>query len=262
MKFIILMILLSSSSLLSLDEIKNCEFVTYKVTGKTRKEILESMEANTPVVKNFFGQTERTWSYKCNDLTFTCKVTMPEWEDEGLDDKLTEYWEKFYNSLILHEQGHVNITYNEFTRAKQIAKNKSCKEAEKVYSRAVKRINRMQLEHDRITDHGVKQGAVFSGSDSSDLFFAISYSPSTGAYGYAKNYSTKEEAETSAKGYCKETDCIIVAWAKNACVSLATSPKRAYGGAWGTSQKIAEKKALKLCSKYDNECRIATSVCK
>jgi predicted secreted Zn-dependent protease len=249
-------------TLVSLDDINNSEIVFYKVKGKTRKEILKSMEKNTPVVKKFFGQTVRTWNYKCNNLTYSNKVTMPKWDDKNASDEVKEYWEKFYNALILHEQGHVDITINEFNKAIDLAKNKSCKEAESIFKKSISEIERLQTEYDKETDHGINQGAVFGYTDASDYYHAISFSQNTGKFGYAKNYDSREEAEKLATRYCESNDCIIAAWSKNACVSLATSPRNSYGGAWGISAKDSEKKAIELCSNYDKECRIIKTICK
>jgi len=212
------------------------------------------------VKDGYFGSTERTWSYKCSELNFSCRLTMPQWEDDGSSPELTEYWENFYNALILHEQGHVDITHREFTKAKRLAKNKSCKQAEKIYKHTEKLIDRLQKEHDRKTNHGITQGAVFSGSDT-NLFQSISFSPSTGSYGFAKNYQNRQEAESAANSYCGQEDCLIVAWAQNACVSIATSPSNAYGGSWDTKPKQAEKKAKALCQKYDSDCKVMKTIC-
>jgi serine/threonine-protein kinase len=93
-------------------------------------------------------------------------------------------------------------------------------------------------------------------------FGAIAYSPSTGANGWAYDYTSRGEAESIALTNCRKyaNDCVIPVWFRNACGALATGPK-GYGSGWGTDRSIAEKYALQSCGQHSSGCTVQRWVC-
>ncbi|MEL7429205.1 MAG: DUF4189 domain-containing protein [Pseudomonadota bacterium] len=96
-------------------------------------------------------------------------------------------------------------------------------------------------------------------------YASIAYSKKTGAYGYALNKSSKGEARRVAKSECAKhaRDCRSVAWTKLACVSLVTDVGGGYGASFGSNKGIANRDAMKKCSKYpsNKECKPLFAVC-
>jgi hypothetical protein len=89
------------------------------------------------------------------------------------------------------------------------------------------------------------------------LWGAVAYSGSTGAYGYAVDMKSKREAETQAFRNCGN-DCDLVKSFRDACGAIAVKAKRA-SPETGASRAIAEKKALAKCG--DSECSVAVWAC-
>ena len=74
----------------------------------------------------------------------------------------------------------------------------------------------------------------------------VMYSPATGAFGWANNANSRDEASDLAMNYCKQyggTDCKEAVWASNQCVALAKSDTSWHGGLGQTIQ-AAEQDAI------------------
>jgi serine/threonine-protein kinase len=87
-----------------------------------------------------------------------------------------------------------------------------------------------------------------------DSFAAIAYSPATGTYGLAYNYSSRESAEKAALEDCGEQDAQITCWVKKGFCALALgNDKSCWGVGWsygnGASTDKARKFALDDCRK-------------
>jgi len=95
-----------------------------------------------------------------------------------------------------------------------------------------------------------------------DLFGAIAYSPSSRAFGWAKDFGSQYEAENAAMNECykRAGDCRVAVWFQNACGSVASGPE-GWGADWGESFREAERKATRLCSDYSHGCAIVTTQC-
>ncbi len=93
-----------------------------------------------------------------------------------------------------------------------------------------------------------------------NYYGAISYSPSTGAYGYSYDYNSKSSARHAARKQCGYRNCKNSLWFRNACGALAVGSS-GYGTSWGNSRSSAKRKALRSCRKYSRNCTIRKSVC-
>ncbi len=108
---------------------------------------------------------------------------------------------------------------------------------------------------------------VAQAQPSSDLFGAISYSPSTKVYSSATGLS-RQEAEQSALYSCRQQsrakDCTVPLWFKNAWGALAVGSNGAYGTGWGydtnhpgRGKSIAARYAVQTCKNYGGvNCRV------
>jgi serine/threonine-protein kinase len=94
---------------------------------------------------------------------------------------------------------------------------------------------------------------------------AISYSTSTGATGWSKDYANQGAAERRANTECERysgsQDCKTVVWVRNACAVLATADNRAYGWAWNVNQTTATQRALEECSQRGSTCKVRHIIC-
>ena len=104
--------------------------------------------------------------------------------------------------------------------------------------------------------------AIPSMTLAADLFGAISYSASTKAHGWSKDFPTRQAAEKAAVASCAKhaEDCKSVLWFKNACGALATGPKGS-GWAWDQTQQAADMSAINACAKHSTACTVKRRVC-
>lgn len=93
-----------------------------------------------------------------------------------------------------------------------------------------------------------------------DYYGAISYSPSTGKYGYSYDYNYRSGAESAARNQCARRDCSTLLWFRNACGSLAVG-RNGYGSGWGSNRARAKREALKSCRRYTGGCRVVNTIC-
>ncbi|MBW4613122.1 MAG: protein kinase [Desmonostoc vinosum HA7617-LM4] len=107
-------------------------------------------------------------------------------------------------------------------------------------------------------------------SATTDVFGAISYSPSKRIYGSA-TASSREAAENDAREDCEQKsgvkDCAVPVWFKNAWGALAVGSNGAYGSGWGYNRRnpslgrlAAERYAIQTCQRYKGtNCRVVFS---
>ena len=99
-----------------------------------------------------------------------------------------------------------------------------------------------------------------------DRHAAIAHSRRTGATGQSANYATREGAERRALNECRAGDCVIVAWAQNACAALAEGRDGEIASAYAGSRQEAIRLALDRCSYRGSDprrfkCRLVCAVC-
>jgi hypothetical protein len=94
-------------------------------------------------------------------------------------------------------------------------------------------------------------------SPKKQLWGAIAYSSTTGAFGYAVDQPTKRSAEIAAFRQCSG-DCDVIKTFRSTCGAIADADRHF---AWdtGASREIAEMKARKKCG--DRSCRTAVWAC-
>lgn len=96
-----------------------------------------------------------------------------------------------------------------------------------------------------------------------DYYGAIAYSPSTGADGWAKDHPSRRAAQRAAVEACSRhaEDCRPLFWFKNGCGALAVGADAKAGWGWGTTQKLADREAMKACGKQVKGCKVTRQVC-
>jgi len=98
-------------------------------------------------------------------------------------------------------------------------------------------------------------------------FGAIAFSPSTGAYGYSFDYSSRNEAERRAIAECKARDgggdCATEIWFYDNCAALAVGASTARHAAYAADKAAASRRALEACKGRNGgaACEIKASVC-
>jgi len=99
-----------------------------------------------------------------------------------------------------------------------------------------------------------------------DSYGAIARSPSTQDKGYSWNYSNQKAAETRALSECESvssaSDCQVLVWTRNACMSIAEGSNGAAGSAWSVESTKAEALAKKVCQDYQGvNCQVTRTIC-
>lgn len=158
----------------------------YNVRGNTALEIAQSLYSQSPIIyqkKKYHGYT--SWNVKWNfnwyqypnycqittvKTTVNVKYTLPKLINySSLSSPLKQKWDKYYRALINHEEGHknfgVNSAHNIEKAILNMGKTNSCQQLEKdaniIGNNVIKSSIEQEKEYDRITNHGVTQGAVF-----------------------------------------------------------------------------------------------------
>lgn len=92
-------------------------------------------------------------------------------------------------------------------------------------------------------------------------FGAIAYSESSGRWGTSYNYKSRAEAEQAALNRCREADCAVKIWFRNACGALAVGKGNCMGWAWARNRSEAERKALDWCRRNGEDCSVTCWAC-
>ncbi|MBG0807948.1 DUF4189 domain-containing protein [Methylosinus sp. H3A] len=104
------------------------------------------------------------------------------------------------------------------------------------------------------------------------LFGAIAVETGTLITGFAKDYSSRADAERRAIAMCRRAGgsaagCKIAVWGHNSCLALATSPasgggRNSWGYAWSDDGFVSRRKAMAACSKDGGaDCKVAVTFC-
>jgi predicted secreted Zn-dependent protease len=160
---------------------------TYPVIGATSAEIHQSLEANGPkqAGRTFYGLTEFSMGYRYTPVSVApnggmCRaadvqvqigitVTLPEWErPRGVDPDLWREWRRFHRALERHEEGHVRLADDaaERLRLGLLGLRGPCDTLGDRAKALADRLSEVSaghhLDYDARTEHGVKEGAVWT----------------------------------------------------------------------------------------------------
>lgn len=156
----------------------------YKVTGSTLHEIRRSMKRNRPAhverealtewtIRTRFGVVKFQDKYRCGGFTTTTiiRMTLPQWTaPEGVSESVRTEWERYLDALKNHELGHAQFA---LSTAGQLHRRVATMgldsdpdnlkaRVEQLVSETVRAFREREREYDRLTDHGLRQGAQLS----------------------------------------------------------------------------------------------------
>lgn len=95
---------------------------------------------------------------------------------------------------------------------------------------------------------------------------AIAISTTTGAYGYAFNFNTEQQARDGALSECRKRtqaqDCRVYATFFRQCVAIARSTNNAFGWALGYPNDERPERALNECAARNGQgCKVVERFC-
>jgi predicted secreted Zn-dependent protease len=140
-------------------EIQNAKQVTYAISGDTEETLRDEMKRRGP--RGYHGYTEWFFTWNCRDISVTCTVTMPRWENDAADPGLKSKYCGYWNRLARHEQGHVDIVTRNLDAARSAVQKMDCVKAGRLFTQMIKKVSAESEKYDADTDHGAGQGAVF-----------------------------------------------------------------------------------------------------
>lgn len=247
--------------LLAEAKITKCKTAFYDIEGDSSPDLLAEMKTKNKTKGGHFAMTSYTYKINCKTLKTTCVVSLPRWTGraESTNEALNAKWDKFYDALVAHEQGHVDIFYGAMQPAESQIQSMACGPAQKHIKAEFAKQSAEQKKFDAETKHGTLKGAFFGASN----YLSMAYSPADGMLGYSYDQETQEAATERALEECKGKACKSLTWANGAkkCISLATSANKGYGSAWAEGREASEEKAMASCAKRNKGCSIRATVC-
>lgn len=161
-------------------------YVYYTVGGDSAEAIWADTLAKTPVAhegRRHVGYTRWhvNWQFWWQDKGDSCEIstvktrldvsyTLPRLRpDDALSDQTLARWNRFYDALFSHEQGHKKLgTEAALAIEKRIAgmgARRNCeqleREANAIAHSVIEEYSRLEKEYDKSTNHGVNTGATF-----------------------------------------------------------------------------------------------------
>ena len=157
----------------------------YEIAGSSAKELRRELNAKRkmlPSGKKFDAYTRWRvrWQYrwtthgpicKMKQVTTSVNITfmLPQWTNrEDADDSLRRHWDRYYTALLKHEDGHKQTGVDAATEIQtELLKLQadSCQQLETnanaLGHQIIKKYNLRDIEFDKNTNHGIKDGAVF-----------------------------------------------------------------------------------------------------
>jgi hypothetical protein len=107
---------------------------------------------------------------------------------------------------------------------------------------------------------GVSVFAAGEAAAQQDTYAAIALNKETGATGYSYRFNSRAGAEEKALQECGR-GCIVVAWVRNQCLSLATGRGYGYGYGLSANDAAAMDRAVEECRKQTDRCEVNTTIC-
>jgi predicted secreted Zn-dependent protease len=184
---LILFSCLISSAVVFSAPIVNRDNSTYEVSGLTVQEVRDQIDKLGPMhpteKKRYDGitQWDLSWKYQLSrrgkiwivtsrSVKLNIKVSVPQWVDRDKASPLVQrQWKIYQSNLVRHEQGHVNIamgaanavdkyigTYGGASSMEQMRAN-----IERNTKLLLERFRKYDVNYDKRTRHGAKQGAKF-----------------------------------------------------------------------------------------------------
>jgi len=182
---LIVLIALLSPSLVRAQDTVQIRTNYYAISGNTARELRRSINLARPSSESIPRDAMTTWRIEwkssvdrangeCRLNTFTTSttivLTMPSWAaTTNASPDLVKAWKEYFAALMKHEWGHAQLTLPVAAeikkRAKEVAPRSDCDEYKRLITEQsrglLRELDHQQKEYDRVTRHGVTQGAVW-----------------------------------------------------------------------------------------------------
>ena len=150
--------------------IPNVKFRYYEVEGRTPAEIYASLRARAPQRDD--GVANTAWHMRVGwqearrgsgctvsdpMASLSITVMLPRLVTSPLSRDAADYWRRTLRGLEIHEAGHARIALahrNDFAEAGEGA---SCRDIHAIAARVQAKVEKIQADYDRDTDHGISQ---------------------------------------------------------------------------------------------------------
>ncbi|ATE65001.1 DUF922 domain-containing protein [Rhizorhabdus dicambivorans] len=167
-------LLVAPAPLLAADDpfagIPNVKFRYYDIEGATPAQIYASMRARAPQkgdgvahtawhMRVGWQETRRGSACRVSDpmASLSILVVLPRLVTREVTREGLAFWRRTLRGLEIHEAGHASIAYehrNDFARAGEDA---SCRDIRAIAAKVQARIEKIQADYDRDTNHGIRQ---------------------------------------------------------------------------------------------------------
>jgi len=159
--------------------IEHVQVIYYDITGSTESELRKSMnqlrpkdpyDNNRPVDAytdwyiswNWPGYGIDTCDLTAAVVSYKIKLTVPRWQaPANASHELIAKWDKYIQSLVLHEKGHVENVVNNYLSVKTAIQSATCTTADAAGQKALEPLRKFDSSYDSETKHGATQGAIF-----------------------------------------------------------------------------------------------------
>lgn len=162
----------------ALQNIPNLAIDYYDVDGLTPNQIRQSINAKRLVDPNdsqpvdAINSWHMEWRYsiaedgKCLPATvaivFSATVRLPRLTTLGrVSGPVRARWLRYYEALTRHEVGHLAYAHAHVRDVEAAMRAASCETLSNAGHAAITQISDYELEYDRITNHGLREGATF-----------------------------------------------------------------------------------------------------
>ncbi len=182
--FVFSAVFLLSGAAAQAEPVVTTETNYYDIQGRTAEELRNQMHQKSHHSDGFahtdwnirwnYGSESVSGGYRVSDprVTMSLVYTYPRWTDEGSAPwGLQGKWKKFMKALEEHEKGHgkigmdaVHAVEKALNALPPVADGRQLEwKAQAAAQQTLSQYQRKEIEYDRSTEHGMKQGAVLNG---------------------------------------------------------------------------------------------------
>jgi predicted secreted Zn-dependent protease len=162
------------SPLLAADDpfegIPRIKFQYYDVEGRTPTEIYASLRARAPQKGDGVAHTawhmrvgwqESRRGSECAVVdpmtSLSILVVLPRLITREVTPQGADFWRRTLRGLEIHEAGHARIAYDHRGDFSRTGEGASCRDIRAIAAKVQARVEKIQADYDRDTNHGIKQ---------------------------------------------------------------------------------------------------------
>ena len=161
----------------ALDDVPGVKILTYPVSGtdaaSQRRSIMSQrrIDPRTGEAFDAFTHWQVSWSWsgdghgRCDlssvKVVFHVEVTLPELADpERLPADVLQRWNAYLAALRRHEAGHARHAHDGVEDIRRAVSQGDCAHANDRGRAVVQRMSQFDIDYDRDTQHGIRQGSI------------------------------------------------------------------------------------------------------